>query len=171
MNARFAHLDQRITTAQQRALSQSPHRLRAARLLAHSGDSIVCYAVYFLLYAAAPALWKVYALRLLLLITLNALPVVFLKYSFKRERPQGKWGAIYRRTDPHAFPSGHAARTFLIAVASLLSAPIGLGAVLLLWACCVSIARVGLALHYASDVILGALLGSLIGIAGTLVLL
>ena len=171
MNARFAALDQRITSALQRAICQSPHRLWAARFLAHSGDSIVCYAIFFLLYAAAPPFWKVYALRLLLLITLNAFPVVFLKYTFKRERPQGKWGAIYRRTDPHAFPSGHAARTFLIATVSLLSAPIWLGAVLLLWAVCVTIARVGLALHFASDVILGALLGSLIGIAGTLVLL
>ena len=61
--------------------------------------------------------------------------VLAIKFLVRRERPQGEWGGIYRNTDPHSFPSGHAARAFLIAVvASALGSrlagcpPVGLGA-------------------------------------------
>ena len=42
--------------------------------------------------------------------------VLVLKFLIRRRRPEGEWGGIYRQTDPHSFPSGHAARSVLIAV-------------------------------------------------------
>ena len=41
--------------------------------------------------------------------------VLAIKFLVRRQRPEGEWGAIYRNTDPHSFPSGHAARAVLLA--------------------------------------------------------
>ena len=46
---------------------------------------------------------------------LLAVMVLLIKFRIRRQRPVGEWGRIYRNTDPHSFPSGHAARAFLIA--------------------------------------------------------
>ncbi len=39
-----------------------------------------------------------------------------IKFTIKRSRPEGEWGAIYRNSDPHSFPSGHATRAIMLAV-------------------------------------------------------
>jgi undecaprenyl-diphosphatase len=49
--------------------------------------------------------------------------VLGIKFLVRRKRPEGEWGQIYRNTDPHSFPSGHAARAFLIAVIASALAP------------------------------------------------
>ena len=70
----------------------------------------------------------------------------------------------YFAADRFSFPSGHAMNAFAIATA------IGLGWPLLLLplavaAACVAASRVFLGLHYVTDVVAGALLGSAIGAA------
>ena len=75
---------------------------------------------------------------------------------------------MYRRTDPHSFPSGHAARTILIGVLAIGLGPGWLAIILCIWAPLVALARVAMGLHYLSDVVAGALLGA---IAGGIVLL
>lgn len=93
--------------------------------------------------------------------------VVFLvKFIFKRQRPAGEWGTIYRSTDPHSFPSGHAARAFMIAVLGTLLTPGWLALVLWLWAPLVAFSRVTMGVHYLSDVIVGAILGILVAFLG-----
>jgi undecaprenyl-diphosphatase len=96
--------------------------------------------------------------------------VTVIKFSIRRRRPEGEWGAIYRNTDPHSFPSGHAARAALLAVLSLVWGPSWLGALLLIWAPFVSLARVAMGLHYLSDVIVGATMGVIIGLLGVFIL-
>jgi undecaprenyl-diphosphatase len=93
-----------------------------------------------------------------------ALMVFAIKFSIKRRRPEGEWGAIYRKTDPHSFPSGHAARAIMLATAVCGLGPLWLAVVLLVWAPLVCLARVGMGLHYISDVLAGGVLGVAAGL-------
>jgi len=88
-----------------------------------------------------------------------AASVLLIKLVVRRRRPEGEWGAIYRSTDPHSFPSGHAARAILLAMLAAAWGPGWLAAVLLPWAPLVALARVAMGLHYLSDVVAGAALG------------
>ncbi|HNO93257.1 MAG TPA: phosphatase PAP2 family protein, partial [Anaerolineales bacterium] len=83
-----------------------------------------------------------------------------------RKRPEGEWGGIYRNTDPHSFPSGHAARAFLIAVLASALAPPWLAIALWVWAPLVALARVAMGVHYLSDIIAGAILGIIVALIG-----
>jgi undecaprenyl-diphosphatase len=76
----------------------------------------------------------------------------------------GEWGRIYRSTDPHSFPSGHAARAFLIATIATGLGPAGLAPALWIWAPLVSLARVAMGVHYLSDILAGALVGILVAL-------
>ena len=146
--------------------AEKPGRLRRlAIFLAHSGDSwfwgLALAAVWLL---ASPE-GKTYAVRLVLAIVGLALLVFVIKRAFKRKRPAGEWGAIYRKTDPHSFPSGHAARMVMLTVLAAALGPAWLAWLLLVWAPLVALARVAMGVHYLSDVIGGALLGLLAGVA------
>lgn len=112
--------------------------------------------------------WRLWALTVLLSIIALAGLVLAIKFSIRRRRPEGKWGAIYRTTDPHSFPSGHAARATLIAVLAIGLGPGWLAIILCVWMPLVSLARVAMGVHYLSDVVAGALVGA---IAGGIVLL
>jgi undecaprenyl-diphosphatase len=90
--------------------------------------------------------------------------VLTIKFTVRRRRPEGEWGAIYRSTDPHSFPSGHAARAALIAVLGVATGPAWLGILVSVWAPLVILARVVMGVHYLSDVVAGALLGFIMGI-------
>jgi undecaprenyl-diphosphatase len=92
--------------------------------------------------------------------------VLAIKFTVRRGRPEGEWGSIYRSTDPHSFPSGHATRVFLIAVMITAFGPGWLAILLVLWAPLVGLARVAMGVHYLSDVLAGALLGILFGALG-----
>jgi undecaprenyl-diphosphatase len=92
--------------------------------------------------------------------------VIGIKFVVRRRRPEGEWGSIYRNTDPHSFPSGHAARAFLIAVVGSALGPAWLGVVLWIWAPLVALARVAMGVHYVSDIVAGAILGIVIALIG-----
>lgn len=94
--------------------------------------------------------------------------VLLVKFSVRRRRPAGEWGNIYRSTDPHSFPSGHAARAAMLAVLGLGLGPPWFGVALLLWAPLVSLARVAMGLHYLSDVVAGVFLGVIAGVVALL---
>ncbi len=91
--------------------------------------------------------------------------VVFLiKMLFRRPRPEGEWGKIYRIADPHSFPSGHAARAMMLAVLSIQTGSGWVIAIFFLWAVLVGLSRITLKLHYLLDVIAGWLLGAADGL-------
>jgi undecaprenyl-diphosphatase len=92
--------------------------------------------------------------------------VLGIKFLVKRERPEGESGGIYRNTDPHSFPSGHAARAFLLAVLASALAPGWLALFLWIWAPLVALARVAMGVHYVSDILAGAILGIIVALAG-----
>jgi membrane-associated phospholipid phosphatase len=136
----------------------------ASVFFAHSGDSWLCLIVLGLGYWYAESPWNLLAGKLGLGMLLVSLLVGLIKLSVKRSRPPGEWGRLYRSTDPHSFPSGHAARTFLLCTMGAGLGPAWLGAVLFIWATMVSLARIAMAVHYVSDVLAGIVLGILAGV-------
>ena len=76
--------------------------------------------------------WKEIALILAGGILVTAVLVMAVKFTIRRQRPEGEWGGMYRRTDPHSFPSGHAARAVMLAVVEVGLGPTWLG-ILLVW--------------------------------------
>ncbi len=94
----------------------------------------------------------------------TAVLVMAIKFTVRRRRPEGEWGGIYRNTDPHSFPSGHAARVVMLAVLALSLGPAWFATLLVLWAPLVGLARIAMGVHYVSDVVVGMALGGVMGI-------
>jgi len=148
-------------------VAEQPGLLRSiAVFFAHSGDSWFWGLALILIWVFADDLfWKKWAVVLLGGISALVVIVMSLKFIIRRRRPEGEWGGIYRNTDPHSFPSGHAGRAFLIAVIATGLGPAWAGIILWIWAPLVSLARVAMGVHYLSDVVAGMLVGIIIGIA------
>jgi undecaprenyl-diphosphatase len=164
---KYLELDARLSA--QMRVAERPGLFRTvAALLAHSGDSWFWWAGLALLWWRGNLFWRPWALTILLSIIALAVIVLILKFSIRRRRPEGEWGALYRTTDPHSFPSGHAARAALIAVLVIGLGPWWLAVLLCIWMPLVSLARVAMGVHYLSDVVAGAVLGA---IAGAIILL
>jgi len=156
-------LDQRISRWLR--VAEKPGLLRSlAILLAHSGDSWFWLLGLVLLWWRGGDFWRGRALALGIGILVTAALVMSVKFTVRRRRPAGEWGKIYRSTDPHSFPSGHAARAILLAAMAVGLGPGWLGALLWVWAPLVVLARVAMGLHYVSDVLAGALLGLVMGV-------
>jgi undecaprenyl-diphosphatase len=86
-----------------------------------------------------------------------------LKFMLRRPRPEGTWGQVYRRTDPHSFPSGHAARVAMFATLGFLITPPWVGVTFVVWGLLVVISRVALGVHYFADVVVGLGVGVVFG--------
>jgi undecaprenyl-diphosphatase len=146
-------------------VAERPGLLRTlAALFAHSGDSWFWLAGLAATWWLGDADWKQWAVSLGAVILVTAVVVMLIKFTVRRQRPEGTWGGIYRSTDPHSFPSGHAARAFMLAVVCLGLGPTWLGFILLVWAPLVGLARVAMGVHYLSDVLVGGILGCISGL-------
>jgi undecaprenyl-diphosphatase len=135
----------------------------AAAFFAHSGDSWFWVAGLGLLWFVGPRAWRSQIALFLLGIVITATSVLALKFLIKRPRPEGEWGQIYRNSDPHSFPSGHAARAAMLTAITLLSGLWWLALILAVWAILVDLSRVGLGVHYFSDILVGTLIGIVMG--------
>jgi undecaprenyl-diphosphatase len=163
MLQRIQELDDRFAESSQ--VKEQPSFIRAlAVVLAHSGDSWFWLIGLGLLWWLGTDYWKQLALVMIIGIGVTALVVLVIKFTVRRRRPQGEWGRIYRSTDPHSFPSGHAARSTMLAVIALGLGPLWLGLSLLLWAPLVGLARIILGVHYPSDILAGMALGIVMGV-------
>jgi undecaprenyl-diphosphatase len=131
----------------------------AATILAHSGDSWFWGLGLAIVAWRGHSFWRSWAVHILVCIAVLAVLVLTIKLLVRRRRPPGEWGAIYRSTDPHSFPSGHAARTILLAILLTAWGPAWAAPLAILWAPLVALARVALGVHYLSDVLAGGLLG------------
>jgi membrane-associated phospholipid phosphatase len=162
-------LDARLT--QQMRIAEKPGSLRTvAIVLAHSGDSWFWLAGLILVWWLGNAYWKNLALTMIISILITAGVVFVIKFTVRRSRPEGEWGKVYRSTDPHSFPSGHAVRAVMLTVVMLGLGPLWLGLCMVVWAPLVALARVAMGVHYVSDVLAGMLLGLGIGIAVLLII-
>ncbi len=159
---KLLELDARLSARMR--VAERPGFIRAgAAVLAHSGDSWFWWAGLVLLWWLGNPFWKHWALTILVSILLLAVVVLAIKFTIRRRRPAGEWGAIYRSTDPHSFPSGHAARVLLIAVLAAGMGPVWLALILWIWALLVALARAAMGVHYLSDILAGGILGVLAG--------
>ena len=156
-------LDARLSD--QLRVAEKPGFLRnLAAVLAHSGDSWFWGAALLVAWFFSTIEWKRWEAMEFIAISVLAVIVLLIKFLVRRMRPEGEWGKIYRNTDPHSFPSGHAARSFLIAVIASGFAPPWLVMILWIWAPLVALARVSIGVHYLSDVVAGALIGVIVAL-------
>lgn len=153
-----ARLSARLRVAEKPGLLR-----RMAIILGHSGDSWFWLLGLLLVLWLAAQDWKNIATAMIVGILLTAVVVLGIKFVVRRQRPEGEWGQLYRRTDPHSFPSGHAARAVMLAVVGFGLGPGWFGVLLLIWAPLVGLARVATGLHYISDVVAGWILGIAMG--------
>lgn len=131
---------------------------KSVTFLAHSGDSwfwLIGLGIFWLFFPASRPLTGFLIVAILLLAAL----VMVIKFTVRRRRPPGEWDIIYRATDPHSFPSGHAARSMMLAVIALQTLPVELALLVMGWATLVCLARVATGMHYISDVLAGTALG------------
>ena len=146
--------------SEQMRVAEKPGALRSlAAFLAHSGDSWFWAAALLLTWLFSNSLWRKFEIVELVGISVLVVLVMSIKFLVRRKRPEGEWGGIYRNTDPHSFPSGHAARSFFIAVIAISLSPVWLAIILCIWAPLVALARVAMGVHYVSDVVAGAIVG------------
>lgn len=132
------------------------------RWISHSGDGYLYVAIAGLVYLRAPA-GSVEFLNVGLLAFLIELPCFMtLKALIKRDRPFVHLNDCHfaiQPSDKFSMPSGHTAAAFLMA--GLISqfymefSVIAYG-----WAALIGMSRVVLGVHYPSDILAGALLGS-----------
>ncbi|SER80968.1 phosphatase PAP2 family protein [Salipaludibacillus aurantiacus] len=103
------------------------------------------------------------ALTALASLTVSHVIAHFLKKKYCRERPYNSVAGCNLVSAPlkdYSFPSGHSTAAFSLAVTFSLHAPM-LSLILLPLAGCIAMSRMYLGLHYPSDCIIGALLGSI----------
>ncbi len=156
--AQDAALSTRLRVAEQPGLLRS-----FAKFFAHSGDSWFCGVVILLVFLLGDYAWKAKALIFGVSMVITAVLVLAIKFTVKRRRPEGEWGNIYRKTDPHSFPSGHATRAFLFAMLAIWVGPPWFAILMVVWAPLVGLARIAMGVHYVSDVVAGLFLGIFMG--------
>lgn len=149
---------------QLRTLDENKTIHKIASFFAHSGDSWYWLLFLFLVWLISRSTWHTYSAFLAGSILIQAVFVLAVKFLIKRSRPAGEWGAIYRNSDPHSFPSGHATRAAMLAVIVWGLHLTPLAVILTIWVFLVSFARVILGVHYLSDVAAGWILGILLGL-------
>jgi undecaprenyl-diphosphatase len=90
-----------------------------------------------------------------------------LKNAIQRERPTGGrhhgWAPSIQPSDRFSFPSGHTAAAFMFALILAAHYP-QYAAFYLLLASCIGLSRVLLGVHYPTDILAGASLGSLVAL-------
>jgi len=130
-----------------------------SRHVSRSADGPL-YAVIIVVFMALGN-WPVATLMLVAFALERTLYFLF-KSFFRRNRPAvaipGFKSAIVA-SDQFSFPSGHTSAAFLVACALHSTFPF-LVWVLYPWACCVGAARVMLGVHFPTDILAGALLGT-----------
>lgn len=147
----------------------APWLRRLAIPVARSGDAWVCFVAAGVVAAFGDAPVRRDMVLVVLAIVATGLVVKVGKLGARRTRPDGAWGDSYRRQDPHAFPSGHAARAAVLTVLGFWLGPAWLGPVMTLWTVLVALSRVLLGVHFVSDVVGGAVLGVVCGLVAILV--
>ncbi|MCK5880255.1 MAG: phosphatase PAP2 family protein [Sinobacterium sp.] len=135
---------------------------RLFRIISHTGDGTMYVAIGFLLlYIDAPSA-KTFLLYCLLAYTLEIPSFILLKKLIKRDRPyvniKGSTIAI-RPADKFSLPSGHAAAAFVFATMISTFYP-EFTALAFTWSSLIGLSRVVLGVHYLSDIVAGALLGT-----------
>ena len=86
-------------------------------VLAHTADTTILFPAAGLIWLFGGEPGKSWAWKVGLALLIGTFLTGILKLISKRRRPDGRWGAFDRLVDPHSFPSGHANRVAILAIA------------------------------------------------------
>jgi len=159
----FKRFDNNLSLRLQESAKSSWAR-RILAVVAHSADSVVVVPFLFALWWLHGFARHSLVIPIALGFAVSVVATSVVKFAVRRRRPVGQWGAFYRKTDPHSFPSGHASRTITMAIVVFTGGYPLIGVALLLWSLLVGLSRIILGVHYLYDVLAGYLLGVGIGV-------
>lgn len=128
----------------------------------HLGGATSAISINVLIWAFAPLPLKTIGLQALIALAVSHIPVAIGKRLYPRMRPYlalPGTNTFHNPLKDHSFPSGHTTAIFASTVPYMLAYP-ALTVILLPLACIVGFSRIYLGLHYPSDVIAGALIGT-----------
>lgn len=131
--------------------------------ITHLGGATATLLVTLCLSIFAAEPWNSVAMQSFVALTLSHLPVAIIKKKYPRLRPYLVLPATNICRKPladHSFPSGHTTAIFSVTLPFMAALPV-LSFLLLPLALTVALSRVYLGLHYPSDCVAGALLGTL----------
>ncbi|PKK39726.1 hypothetical protein ABB02_01067 [Clostridiaceae bacterium JG1575] len=132
------------------------------------GSDVFALGVVLALVFLPQQYFRPFAVQAAVTLIISTIVVQLLKRIFKRKRPfeqMESLRSIRIGVDQFSFPSGHTAAAFALAASmSLLTRGAAISAGFLFLAFCVGFSRIYLAVHYPSDVIAGALIGSFFAI-------
>ena len=92
---------------------------------------------------------------------------LFIKKAVARTRPYiaiDELERIIEAQSDYSFPSGHTAASFAVATVLLMRAPKKLSIPMFVMACLISLSRLYVGVHYPTDIIGGAIVGTLCGV-------
>lgn len=135
---------------------------RSVRFISHTGDGPVYLLIALGLLLLEPVAGETFFWAGIIAYTFDVSLYLLLKNAIKRDRPAVKistYQAWITPSDQFSFPSGHTAAAFLFACLILNFYPL-FAVPAFLWACAIGASRVLLGVHYPTDLLAGAALGS-----------
>jgi len=168
-------LDEQALLAVQRAFTGDAAAAFFSAISWLGNGAVLAAIIVPLLFAFARPTLRRHLVPLVLATAVGGLAVFAIKVAVDRPRPPSHFAALgveVKAPDgvppDRSFPSGHAQTAFAAAVYLSLLFPRGAAAFLAL-AALVGLSRIALGVHYPSDVLAGAALGSALSIAAFLI--
>lgn len=134
--------------------------------ITHLGGAWFTIAAVLAIWLTAPAPWNMVGLQSGVALAISHIPVALAKKTYPRLRPYLTLPGTNTFRNPltdHSFPSGHTTAIFSVTIPFILAAP-GLAFILGPIAFLVAISRIYLGLHYPSDVLAGAVIGTSVAV-------
>jgi len=164
--ARVNHLDR--TALLWLHLALKVPLLRIVRQISRSGDGVLYVLFALLAWTFDRHQGKLFLATVAGCFVVERLLYWVLKNSIRRDRPAAGIDAFQpfiTPSDKFSFPSGHTAAAFMFAALVLHFYP-GLAVVSYAWASMIGMSRVLLGVHYPTDIVAGAVLGSTCAMVG-----
>lgn len=131
--------------------------------ITHTSGATFSLSSLFILIVASGNILRTWAFEALLSLALSHIIVHFIKKFYCRQRPYKILANVNLCSNPlkdYSFPSGHTTAAFSIAIVFSLHSAL-LAIILLPIAFLIGLSRMYLGLHYPTDCIIGALLGTI----------